>query len=93
MTVACTLSLLIVRGSKLFFLPRLSILFPVIKILQVNGLSENSSSNKPTITKDTCPGTASFHSIFHKQRYSPKTNSHNEYFEVDKKLNPFSVAT
>ena len=93
MTVACTLSLLVVQGGKLFFLPKLSISFPVIKILQLNSLSENSSSNKPIITKDTCPGAASFDSIFHKRRYSPKTNSHNEYFEVDKKLHPFSVAT
>ena len=92
MTVACTLSLLIVEGGKLF-LSKLSILFPVIKILQVSSFSENSSYNKPIISKDTCPGTAIFHSIFHIQRYSSKANSRNEYFEIDKKLNPFSVAT
>ena len=92
MTVACTLGLLIAEGGK-FFLQKLSISFPVIKILQVNSLSENSSSNKPIISKDTCPGTANFHSIFHIQRYSSKRNSNNEYFEIDKKLNPFSVAT
>ena len=92
MAVACTLSFLNVGGDKPF-LPRPSILFPVIKILQVNSLSENSSSNKPIVSQDTCPGTANFHPIFHIQRYSSTTNSHNECFEIDKKLNPFSVAT